>query len=218
MTSDEWRTTPGKNESIHITHLLRVDLAAGSAASVLPNALSATPSGDGRWLAYIRRIDGYKTQLEIAAADGSAARILIGTDLFAEIYAPRFAPNSAQILFTAVGGPATNPDGTRAKATRASPLAGLLDFLAPATAEAHGEGYDLWVINTDGTGLRRLTWLLADAPIAAFSPDRAEIIVNCATGIYRMNADGSRLRRIDPVGNHDAEIDWGAAANRSGKW
>ncbi len=213
VASDEWRTTPGKNESVHSTQLLRVDLATGSATSVLPNALSATPSGDGRWLAYVRRVDGYKTQLEIAATDGSSARTLIPADLFIEIYAPRFAPNGAQVLFTAVGGPATNPDGTRAETTTGSPIAGLLDFLAPATAEAHGEAYDLWTINTDGTGLRRLTWLLMDAPIAAFSPDGAEIIIICGTGLYRMNADGSRLRRLDPLGNHGGGIDWGAAAN-----
>ena len=100
-----------------------------------------------------------------------------------------------------------------AEATTGSSIAGLLDLLAPATAEAPGEAYDLWTINTDGTGLRRLTWLLADEPIAAFSPDGGEIIISCGTGSYRMNADGSHLRRIDPLGNHGGGIDWGAAAN-----
>jgi hypothetical protein len=66
-------------------------------------------------------------------------------------------------------------------------------------------------VNADGTGLRRLTWLLADSPIAAYSPDGAEIIINSGTGMYRMNADGSRLRRIDPTEDHTGGgIDWGA--------
>ena len=39
-------------------------------------------------------------------------------------------------------------------------------------------------------------------PMAAFSPDGAQIAFMGYGGTYLMNADGSNLRRIDPLGEH----------------
>lgn len=74
-------------------------------------------------------------------------------------------------------------------------------------AAAHGLPWDLWTVNTDGTGLRRLTTLYEDLPMAVFSPDGKQLAVMALGGIYLMDADGSRLRRIDPVGDHGG-LDW----------
>jgi hypothetical protein len=211
VAANEWRTTPGQNESINVIQALRVDIDSGVAQPIVQDAVSATPSRDGRRLAYVRRVNGYQTQLEVSAPDGSAAQIVVPAGQFEEVYAPRFAPNSTQIVFTAVGGPAVDPNGNPVATAPAQPLGGLLSLFDPPSAQAHGEAYDLWVVNADGTGLRRLTWLLADSPIAAYSPDGAEIIINSGTGMYRMNADGSRLRRVDPTEDHTGGgIDWGA--------
>lgn len=43
--------------------------------------------------------------------------------------------------------------------------------------------------------------------MAAFSPDGKQLGVIGLGGIYLMDADGSRLRRIDPVGDH-VGLDW----------
>jgi hypothetical protein len=74
-------------------------------------------------------------------------------------------------------------------------------------AEAHGSKLDLWVINTDGSSLRRLAALREDTPVAVFSPDGSQIAVMGAGGIYLLNADGSNLRLIDPLGDHGG-LDW----------
>jgi tricorn protease-like protein len=83
----------------------------------------------------------------------------------------------------------------------------LLGLFAPATAEAHGLPWDLWTINVDGSGLRRLTQFYEDLPMATFSPDGKQIAVMGAAGIYLMDSDGGNLRRIDPVGDHGG-LDW----------
>jgi tricorn protease-like protein len=83
----------------------------------------------------------------------------------------------------------------------------LLRLFAPATAEAHGATADLWIVNADGTGLRRLTKINADTPMAVFSPGGREIALMGAGGIYLMNADGANLRKIDALGDHGG-LDW----------
>ena len=107
----------------------------------------------------------------------------------------------------AVGGPATGPEGYPIAQRTPSPLDQLLRLFAPATAEAHGATADLWIVNADGTGLRRLTKINADTPMAVFSPGGREIALMGAGGIYLMNADGANLRKIDALGDHGG-LDW----------
>jgi hypothetical protein len=80
--------------------------------------------------------------------------------------------------------------------------------LAPPIAEAHGTPpWDLWLAAVDGSGARRLAALQEDLPMAAFSPDGSEIVVMGFRGMYRMQADGTHLRRISLIGDHGA-LDW----------
>jgi tricorn protease-like protein len=58
------------------------------------------------------------------------------------------------------------------------------------------------MVNTDGTGLRRLPMAREDTPMVAFAPDGSRIVMMGAGGIYLMDADGSNMRRIDPLGDH----------------
>ena len=91
--------------------------------------------------------------------------------------------------------------------TAGSALDRLLGLFEPPTAEAHGLPWDLWIVNSDGSGLRRLTSFYEDLPMAAFAPDGKQVAVMGLGGIYMMEADGSRLRRIDPTGDHGG-LDW----------
>ena len=145
--------------------------------------------------------------LNVAAPDGSNSRELIGGKDFQGFYAPRFSPDGKRIVVAAIGGPPTDPQGNPIKASAPSPLDRLLGLFEPPTAEAHGLPWDLWTVNADGTGLRRLTTFYEDLPMAVFSPDGKQLAVMALGGIYLMDADGSRLRRIDQVGDHGG-LDW----------
>jgi mono/diheme cytochrome c family protein/Tol biopolymer transport system component len=188
--------------------IVKIDLATGDKKPLLNDALDPSISHDGTQLAYLKLSeDGYTMSLNVAAPDGSAARELIGGKDFQGFYAPRFSPDGKQIIVAAIGGPQTDAQGNPIKASVPSPLDRLLGMFDPPTAEAHGLPWDLWLVNSDGTGLRRLTSFYEDLPMAAFAPDGKQIAVMGLGGIYMMDADGSRLRRIDQVGDHGG-LDW----------
>jgi len=196
----------GSTRSLQI---VRVDLTTGKQQAIVNDALDPAISRDGKQLACLQlSTDGYTMSLMVAAPDGSGAReLIVGGDAFQGFYAPRFSPDGKQIVVAAIGGPATDTNGNPIKASARSPLDRLLALFEPPTAEAHGLPWDLWVVNADGSGLRRLTKFYEDLPMASFSPDGKQIAVLGAGGIYLMNADGSRLRRIDPIGDHGG-LDW----------
>ncbi|MEO7910703.1 MAG: c-type cytochrome [Roseiflexaceae bacterium] len=188
--------------------IVRIDIATGTKQPLLNDALDPSISRDGTQLAYLKLSeDGYTMSLHVAAPDGSDSRELIAGKDFQGFYAPRFSPNGKQIIVAAIGGPATDAQGYPAKASAPSSLDRLLGLFEPPTAEAHGLPWDLWVINSDRSGLRRLTSFYEDLPMATFSPDGQQIAVMGLGGIYLMEVDGSRLRRIDPVGDHGG-LDW----------
>jgi len=188
--------------------VVRVDLATDTKQPLLDDALDPSISRDGKQLAYLKLSeDGYTMSLHIAAADGSGSRTIIEGTSFQGFYAPRFSPDSRRIVVAAVGGPETDAQGNPIKARAPSAIDRLLGLFEPPTAEAHGLPWDLWVVNSDGTGLRRLTTFYEDLPMASFSPDGKQIAVMGLGGIYLMEADGTRLRRIDQIGSHGG-LDW----------
>jgi mono/diheme cytochrome c family protein len=182
--------------------IVRVDRISGARQTLVRDARSPAVSLDGTQLAYVKiDVPAYTTALEIAQSDGTGARRIADVTRFDDVYAPRFAPDGSRLVFAAAGGPQTDGAGNPV-AVRPAPLAPLWALWAPAVAEAHGAPFDLWLMNTDGSGLRRLTVLFADNPRAAFSLDGAEIVFLAADGIYRLNSDGTNLRRIDEMGAH----------------
>jgi dipeptidyl aminopeptidase/acylaminoacyl peptidase len=70
-----------------------------------------------------------------------------------------------------------SPDGTR------------LAFIA---AEPNGHHTAVFIVNADGTGLRRLTSPANDAETAAWSPDGTQIATRIAGRLLIVNADGPR--------------------------
>lgn len=188
--------------------IFQLDIATGALKPLLADVLDPRLSHDGKQLAYLQlKEDGYSMSLNLAAPDGSGPRELIGSTGFQGFYAPRFTLDDKQIVVAAIGGPPTDPQGHPLKASVPSALDRLLGLFEPPSAEAHGAPWDLWIVNVDGTGLRKLTSFLEDLPMAAFAPDGKQMAIMGLGGIYMMNVDGTNLRKIDTEGDHGG-LDW----------
>jgi Tol biopolymer transport system component len=146
--------------------------------------------------------DRQSMSLHVAALDGSNTRQIVGGESFQGFYAPRFSPDGKRIVFSGFGGPETDEQGNPLATSSRSPLEGILGLFAPAVAEAHGQPWGIWIVNVDGTGLRRLTILYHGLPMASFSPDGTQIIAMDGSGIYLMQADGGQIQQIDTVGDN----------------
>ena len=188
--------------------ILRVDVASGERRRILADARDPAVTRDGALMAYLHYDKANAAfSLHVAAPDGSGDRRVIAAGAFGSFYAPRFSPDGTRIVIAAIGGPPTDDRGYPISGSGASPFAALLGLFEPPAAEAHGAPWDIWVVNVDGTGLRRLPQAREDTPMALFAPDGRQIVIMGAGGIYLIDADGGNFRRIDPLGDHGG-LDW----------
>jgi Tol biopolymer transport system component len=85
-----------------------------------------------------------------------------------------------------------------------SPGGSRIAFVRYDPARPASANHALFVVRTDGTGLRRLTaWAIAPANTASWSPDGRWILFDAGGRIFVIHPDGSGLRqvRIDTGGS-----------------
>jgi Tol biopolymer transport system component len=141
-------------------------------------------SADGRVITYMATHiapPNDTTQIWMSGADGSGRRLVYqgGTMRKSSVHDPEFSPDDGSIVFSKV-----NPD--------------FHNFRSDPNANT---AHDLWVIGTDGSGLRRIT---QPGPICVI-PDWVDskilfLELTDRGGVYRgisiVNADGSGYRRL----------------------
>ena len=90
------------------------------------------------------------------------------------------------------GAPSWSPDGMR------------LAFASDRT----GTGLQVFVVDVDGSNLRRLTSQGGSGPV--WSPDSRQIIFSWGASLYVMNADGSFLAQLTtpPLNSWDSAPAW----------
>lgn len=196
-------------ESSERLQIVRVDLQQQQRRVIVSGALDPTIARDGSHMAFLKfDEDGVTMHVEIADLEGQNPQRIISGKEFLGFYAPRFSPDGKQIIVAGIEGPPTDERGVPLAQRRSPQLASwLLGLFEPPTAEAHGAPWDLWIVNIDGSGLRRLTRMNEDLPMASFSPEGKIIAIMGYNGIYLMNTDGSNLRRIESQGDHGG-LDW----------
>jgi mono/diheme cytochrome c family protein/Tol biopolymer transport system component len=189
--------------------VVRLHPQTGERQIALENARDLTFSRDGTRMAFLRwHANLAAFSLNVAVPDGSGEREIIAQSVFPDMFVPRFSPDGHQLIFASSGGPPTDAHGDPLTGAGSAAVQRLLGLLAPPTAEAHGAPWDLWTVQVDRATLHRLTTFHEDTPTAVFSPDGTRIAIMAGGGIYLMQADGSDLRKIDPLGDHGG-LDWG---------
>src|SRR5262249_51485308 len=139
-------------------------LATSQTTSLAKNAQSPTSSAGGAlaWIT-LARLGQPGYTLNVLLAGTSNVKTVVNDSMFVQINRPRLSPDGKQIAFSASG--ALKADGSLA-----SPGAVPSLSLVPS-AQAHGLPWDPWVVNVDGTGLKRLAAVGSDEQALAWSSD-----------------------------------------------
>jgi Tol biopolymer transport system component len=188
-------TPEGANERAR--RLERIEIATGARQrisevdSLAIRAFDVSP--DGRWLAATVSVSE-GTQLVLVALDDGAQRILVREGQFAEVDAPRFDPASGSVLFAA------SSETTGTNSIRIGPL-------APRPAYAHGTPRALYRVPTSGSTPTRLTDGEFDEPIAAWSPDGAQISLLSSEMLAVLRVGAGAPTPILQPGAHGS-VDW----------
>jgi hypothetical protein len=138
---------------------------------------SPAPAPDGMHVAFLRTSpDGIALLVRSLATETDETLVAAGQ--FPDLGYPRYAPDGERIAFMApTVSTRNNPS------LLLSPL-----FGAPTPAYAHGFLFDVWIINVDGSGSRRLAQVGADDGSVSWSPDGMQLFVYGATGSFLVDA------------------------------
>ena len=183
------------------TTIDRVDLATSEQQGVLKDAIfpAISRSGTFAWVDYNMADASFK--LVVGRPDGSAGRVLLTQQDFQAVYSPEVSPHGNSIIFSGSG-----RTGSKVPSA-ANPLAVILNPLVPGVAQAHGLPWDPWIINADGSGLRKLVSMGSDEQALVWSPDGKEVALANLSATYLMRADGTGFTKLlahgDPGG-----LDW----------
>jgi Tol biopolymer transport system component len=155
-------------------------------------------SPDGSLLAFVRL--GDPDALVVRPMAGGGGRAVVPADEFFGISHPRFSPDGRRIAFLGIGGP-IEPIPT--------PPINPLSRLRPGAtdADAHGIPWDPWVVNLDGSGLRRVAGFSGDDPTVAWSPDGSSLAILGGDGLWLVPADGGGDPLLIGPGSYGG-LDW----------
>jgi Tol biopolymer transport system component len=164
----------------------RLELASLDGAerrTLEPDASGPTLSPDGGLLAYVRLL-GSGDALVARPLSGGPEQTIVPPDRFMGLSSPRFSPDGRRLAFLAIGGPPSSRPARPASALSFQPSAFI-----PRVARAHGLPWDPWVVNLDGSALRRLADLAEDDPAVAWSPDGSTLAVLGGGGLWLVPVD-----------------------------
>jgi Tol biopolymer transport system component len=128
---------------------------------------------------------------------------LIPEGRFADVAYPQFSPSSDRVAFVA---PQSGLNGATER-----PVLALDALFGIAVAHAHGIPWDPWVVNADGSGLRRLAETGADEPSVGWSPDAQQVFVYSGTGSFIVDVVSGEVTQLSFVKGYGPTI-WLAAA------
>lgn len=172
---------PGQEVPRYPSRIERVLYDGSGRGILLDEGRQPSASPDGSRLVYARTRNTGAALLIWSELDGSI-QTLIPEGRFADVAYPQFSPRGDQVAFVA-------PQSGAAIGQADERWLPALDALfGPAVAYAHGIPWDPWVVNADGSGLRRAAETGADEPSVGWSPDQTELFVYSGTGSFVIDA------------------------------
>jgi Tol biopolymer transport system component len=164
----------------------RLDINTGKSTRFIEWGIDPAVSPDRRQIVYVD-IDP-KTDAEvltIANADGSGKRGLVDNSSNLALFsAQAFSPDGKTIAFAAVD--------------LSSPPGGAGAPRAGGVFAAHPFAQDVWLVNTDGTGLRRLGEIAENMPSVAWSGDGSAIYAIGGVGFWKLDPAAGAAKSIGP--------------------
>ena len=119
------------------------------------------PAPDGTQLAFVRSVGGRAGLFGLSVGDRVESTI-VPPDQFVAIAYPRYAPDGQRLAFAAI--------------SLVAPPDRAFDGMTMASA-GHGFPWEVWLVNADGTDLRRVPNLLDDDPSVTWSSDGSSLLV-----------------------------------------
>jgi hypothetical protein len=211
-SSDPTRLIYGKTSSGRgpVEQVEEVNLGTGERSLVVAEGAAPAASPTSPLLAYQTHVGSRFDIWRLDRQTGARAEI-VKAEWFDDTDHPRFSPDGSTVAFVAAGsGPP--PQG------QALPiLAALFDLGQSRVAAAHdmfGVLSDLWVVQPDGSGLRRVAQLFDSQPEIAWSPTGRHI---AALGSFQLQVvdvvTGASRTLPRPAGNglFSSALSWGDA-------
>lgn len=183
-----------------------VEIHADTAVVGFASACTQAPLAASGLIAFARAHDDHSWDLWVMNGDGTGATKLRDSPNVTE-FQPAWTPDGQHILFTSYN--LGSGAATLARIDRGG--AGFSGFAPLATSayspsvSADGArvvfakdvgGYDIWVMNIDGTNQQQLTTDTAYEDHPSWSPDGTKIVFERGYRLYVMNSDGTNAHRI----------------------
>ncbi|MGI9149085.1 MAG: TolB family protein [Chloroflexota bacterium] len=190
---------PGQEVPRYPSRIERV-MSDGSGRGILvPDGRQPSAAPDGTRLVFARTTNQGASLLIWTQADGSV-QTLVPEGRFADAAYPQFSPRNDQIAFVA---PQSGINGGPDREVQPLALDALFSgVFGPDVAYAHGIPWDPWIINADGSGLRRVAETDGDEPSVAWSPDQTQLFVYGGTGSFVVDAASGGLTPLKFVAGY----------------
>jgi Tol biopolymer transport system component len=183
----------------------RIELASGVVTVLRENARDPDVSPNGQLLVFVDE-PAISDRLVVQDLASNAGVLVASIDQGLNTFrVPQFSPDGEWIGFMASG------EGPEVRALDGGGGASSVELVNRNGAQ------DLWLVRPDGSGLRRITNVIEDAPDFSWSDDGTQALIRGAFGVYLVDVEARVTTTLGP-GEFHGSHDWrGVAAAVEGE-
>ncbi len=166
----------------------RLNLQTGQRSRLIEGGVDPAISADRKSIAFLK-VDPVTQEedLIVSATDLSSRRTVVDRNSgLALISGQVFSPDGTRIAFAAVDVGATTPTPRSGRPSDKTRLAALV----------HPFAQDVWIVNRDGTGLRRLTEIAENMPSLTWSGDGATLFAIGPVSFWQIEPASGKSEQI----------------------